>query len=57
MALIEVEGGESLSSQMGAPTFVGMARVWLARRRFLLGEQQRFFFFAPHPWITSRCLD
>ena len=44
MALIAVEGGESFSAQMCAPTFVGVARVWLARRRFLLGEQQRFFF-------------
>ena len=55
MALIEVEGGESFSAQMCAPTFVGMARVWLARRRFLLGEQQRFFFASSQ--VRSASLD
>jgi len=55
MALIEVEGGESLSAQMCAPTFVGMARVWLARRRFLLGKQQRFFFASSQ--VRSASLD
>ena len=53
--LIEVEGGESFSTQMCAPTFVGMARVWLARRRFLLGEQQRFFFASSQ--VRSASLD
>jgi hypothetical protein len=55
MALIEVEGGESFSTQMCAPTLIGMARVWLARRRFLLGEQQRFLFASSQ--VRSASLD